>query len=65
VQLQRALTTPVLFRQMKIKRINLETEGASIEDGEGIGTLPLEDAGIEALYGEILSRQHAHLGHST
>lgn len=44
--------------------INLLTGEAYIEEGEGIGTLPLEDAEIEAMYWEILRRQHAHLGHS-
>jgi hypothetical protein len=45
--------------------INLATGEAYIEEGEGIGTLPLLDAEIETLYWEILRRQHTHLGHST
>lgn len=42
---------------------NLATDEAYIEVGEGIGTLPLLDAEIEALYEEVLRRYHAHMGH--
>jgi hypothetical protein len=45
--------------------INLATGDAYVEEGEGIGTVPLLDAEIEALYGEILRRKHTHLGHGT
>lgn len=84
------MSEPLLFRPMRMERINLylaeqieeplsfsrgettyallginlATGEAYIEEGEGIGTLSLEDAEIAALYEEILRRYHAHLGHS-